>query len=83
MTFLNPVAEQLTGWSYAEAQGLPFSDAFKLVDETTHAPIENLVECCLRDDQFVKLTQQPALLGRHGVTVQPPSPARPPGNKNQ
>jgi PAS domain S-box-containing protein len=66
MTFLNSVAERLTGWSHAEARGLPLSAAFKLVDEATHAPIENPLQTCLRDGQFVKLTQHPALLSRYG-----------------
>ena len=65
MTFLNPAAEQLTGWSHAEAQGLPLSEAFKLVEETTRAPIEDPVECCLHIDQFVEIEQHPVLLNRH------------------
>jgi diguanylate cyclase (GGDEF)-like protein/PAS domain S-box-containing protein len=39
--YLNAVAETLTGWSVAEARGLPIADVLNLVDEVSRAPIEN------------------------------------------
>lgn len=41
ITFLNPVAESLTGWSLSEAQGLALSEVFKIINEDTRREVEN------------------------------------------
>ena len=39
--FMNPTAEQLTGWPSHEAAGRHLSDVFKTVDEETRVPLES------------------------------------------
>ena len=41
VTYLNAAAEQMTGWSLAEANGRPLDTVITLVDGTTHAPVAN------------------------------------------
>jgi two-component system, cell cycle sensor histidine kinase and response regulator CckA len=41
VTFLNPMAESLTGWPAAEAQGRPLDDLVRLVRENTRQPVAN------------------------------------------
>jgi len=41
VTMLNPVAEQLTGWTSAEAIGRPLTEVFQIVNEETRAEVEN------------------------------------------
>ncbi|CAG2140148.1 putative diguanylate cyclase DgcE [Cupriavidus yeoncheonensis] len=48
VTFMNPIAEQLTGWSMASASGLPLERVFRIVDEITGLPIPSPVEACLQ-----------------------------------
>ncbi|WP_454734910.1 diguanylate cyclase [Cupriavidus necator] len=48
VTFMNPIAEQLTGWTMASATGLPLEQVFRIVDEATGEPIPSPVEACLR-----------------------------------
>jgi diguanylate cyclase (GGDEF)-like protein/PAS domain S-box-containing protein len=43
VTFLNAVAEHLTGWNDMQAKGQPLSEVFRLVDEKTHEPVEDPV----------------------------------------
>ena len=43
VTFLNPVAEKLTGWKAAEATGRPLSSVFRVVNEQTGHPLEEPV----------------------------------------
>jgi diguanylate cyclase (GGDEF)-like protein/PAS domain S-box-containing protein len=46
--YLNPTAEQLTGWSRKRAQGQPITHVIDLLDETTQKPVANPVVDCLR-----------------------------------
>ena len=41
VVFLNPVAEQLTGWSASEAKGLLLMDVLGLCEESTERPAKN------------------------------------------
>src|SRR5688500_12414383 len=41
VTFLNPVAESLTGWAQAEALGRSLTDIFKILNEESRKPVEN------------------------------------------
>src|ERR1700722_13658026 len=40
-TFVNGVAEALTGWTQAEAVGRPLPEVFHIVNEHTRLPAEN------------------------------------------
>ena len=44
ITFLNPVAANLTGWPIEEALGQPIQSVFRIVDEQSGQPAENIVE---------------------------------------
>ena len=46
--YLNPVAEELTGWSLAEMNGRLFTEIYQLVDEVSGAPLPNSIEQILR-----------------------------------
>src|SRR5262252_9951884 len=41
VTLLNPVAEQLTGWSAAEAKGQPLEKVFHIINEDTRGEVDN------------------------------------------
>src|SRR5262245_57601138 len=49
ITFMNSVAEGLTGWPRGEAFGRPLAEVFAIVDESTRAPIENPASRAVRD----------------------------------
>lgn len=66
ITFINPIAEQLTGWTMAEADGRPLATVFHVVDETTGQPIPCPVAKCLQTLRPVYLEDGAVLLGRHG-----------------
>jgi PAS domain S-box-containing protein len=55
VTFLNPVAEELTGWSHDEAVGLAIDEIFKLVSESSSTRLVSPVHRALRDSTVVKL----------------------------
>jgi PAS domain S-box-containing protein len=49
VTFLNPVAERLTGWTMRQAIGHPVSDVYRILDEPTRQPISSRIEGMLRE----------------------------------
>ena len=63
--FMNPVAEQLTGWSNDEAQGRLLDDVFCIVNEQTRLKVENPVARVLRERRIVGLANHTILLGRN------------------
>ena len=48
VTFLNPVAEELTGWKKKEARAKPLKEVFNIINEKTGKPAENPVKKVLQ-----------------------------------
>ncbi|WP_296510594.1 EAL domain-containing protein [Rhodoferax sp.] len=67
VTWLNPVAERMTGWSSAEAIGRPLAQVFHIVNEQTRLPTENPVDTCLKQGKIVGLANHTLLISRHGA----------------
>ena len=67
--YLNPVAEQLSGWSSAEARGATIMEVLRLRDELTHAEIENPLLRCLREDKVVNFGEHSVLNNRLGQEI--------------
>lgn len=44
VTFLNPVAENLTGWTLPTARGRKIDEVFPIFNEQTHLPVDNPVK---------------------------------------
>ncbi|HZZ74267.1 MAG TPA: ATP-binding protein, partial [Pirellulales bacterium] len=53
VTFLNPIAQALTGWNQAAAMGQPLETIFQIVNEQTRAPCENSAQQALRNGTIV------------------------------
>jgi PAS domain S-box-containing protein len=69
VTYLNPVAEALTGWSLAEARGRPLEEVFRIINETTGEPAGNPVRLALKEGRTLELANHTALIRRDGTTV--------------
>lgn len=69
VTFVNPVAEALTGWSRAEAIGRPLEDAFRIVNEETSEPVESPVARVIGTGKVVGLANHTILIARDGTRV--------------
>ena len=66
---LNAVAEQLTGWTAAEANGRPIEQVFHIVDETTREPIENPVTKVKRLNRIVGLSNHTILIRKDSTEL--------------
>jgi PAS domain S-box-containing protein len=67
VTFLNPVAERLTGWNREEALGQPLGAIFRIVNEQTRRPVEDPATRALREGTVVGLANHTLLIGRDGT----------------
>ena len=67
VTYLNFVAETLTGWSQLEAAGHPLEDVLRIIDGTTRTPARNPMEFAIRENKTVSLTPNCVLIRRDGA----------------
>ncbi|MHB8050531.1 MAG: PAS domain S-box protein [Coriobacteriia bacterium] len=65
--FMNPVAEELTGWSLENAAGVALSDVFVIINEETREPVASPVDIVLRDRVVVGLANHTILVSRAGT----------------
>lgn len=66
---LNPVAEQLTGWSSHDAHLRPIREVFAIVDEVSRSPLPDPVMRCLRQGIVVTIKAPALLIHREGWEV--------------
>lgn len=64
ITRLNRVAEKITGWSIQEAQGLPFLDTIKLLNEDTRRPLDNPILSVLNQKTIINFPSQTIIISR-------------------
>ncbi|RJQ56038.1 MAG: PAS domain S-box protein [Desulfobacteraceae bacterium] len=69
VTFINPVAQALTAWPIEEAMAHPIRNVFRIVNETTREPAEDVVERVLSAGNVVNLANHTALLTRDGREI--------------
>ena len=63
---MNPVAQELTGWTESEARNLPLDQVFHIVNETTRLPVENPVVKVQRLQRIVTVGNHTTLLRKDG-----------------
>lgn len=67
ITYMNKVAERMTGWSQAEAIGQPFTNVFRIVNGVTRETLRNPMELAIQENKPVSLTANSVLIRRDGV----------------
>ena len=66
---MNDVAQQLTGWTAAEALGLPLEQVFKIISQTSREPIENPVAKVQRLNSRVTFANHTILVRKDGSEI--------------
>jgi diguanylate cyclase (GGDEF)-like protein/PAS domain S-box-containing protein len=64
--YLNPIAESLTGWAGAEAEGRPLVEVFRILCEDTREPAQDPVSRILNEDHIVGHPNHTVLVSRSG-----------------
>ena len=67
VTLMNPVAENLTGWTQAEALGKPVGEVFVVLNPLTGAPQASPVARVFQEGLAIGLGDDIVLLGRQGA----------------
>ena len=67
--YLNPVAEDLTGWDKRSARGKPIDEIMTVVNEHTRMTVENPVRRCLNEGRVISLVESSLLVSRNGEEV--------------
>jgi PAS domain S-box-containing protein len=69
ITFMNPVAQRLTGWTGADAIGLPINEVFSIVNEATRKKVGNPLQKAISQGVAVGLANHTNLIAKDGTEV--------------
>ena len=69
VTFMNGVAERLTGWNEGEARGRPLTEVFEIYSEQTREVVESPVSKVLREGRVVGLANHTLLRSKQGAEI--------------
>ncbi|MDZ8085301.1 MAG: EAL domain-containing protein [Nostoc sp. DedQUE12b] len=69
VTFMNPIAEELTGWNYSDAFGKEAAEVFNIAHEQTRIKIESPVKKVLQSGVTVGLPEQTILIAKNGTEI--------------
>jgi PAS domain S-box-containing protein len=67
VTFMNPIAEQLCGWTSDAAKGLHVTKVFPLIDDITRGPVANPALQALEAGAVTMLPENVSLVARDGT----------------
>jgi diguanylate cyclase (GGDEF)-like protein/PAS domain S-box-containing protein len=69
ITFINLVAEKMTGWLLREARGQPLAVVFRVIDATSREMIPHLLAEAIEQDRTLHLQANCILVGRSGSEI--------------
>ena len=75
--YVNPVAEDLTGWKVDDASGRPIDEIFRAFHEETCEPLENPMGVAISRDRRIKSVRPTLLIRRDGNELYVESTASP------
>ena len=75
--YINPVAEELTGWKLEDAQGRSIDEIFRAFHEETCEPLENPMTVAIRRTRSIKSVRPMLLIRRDGNELYVESTAAP------
>jgi diguanylate cyclase (GGDEF)-like protein/PAS domain S-box-containing protein len=75
--YINPVAEELTGWKVDDASGRPIDEIFRGFHEETCEPLENPLAVSIRRSRSIKSVRPTLLIRRDGTELSIESTASP------
>lgn len=69
ITFMNPIAQNITGWQQAEAIGNPIKNVLHIYSEETGKPIDLSLDNILFESSIGNMNENILLINRHGNKI--------------
>jgi diguanylate cyclase (GGDEF)-like protein/PAS domain S-box-containing protein len=69
ITFINLVAEKMTGWSWQDAAGRPMAEVFRILDALTRETIANPMDMAMGQNRTMHLPSNCILIRRGGFEI--------------
>jgi PAS domain S-box-containing protein len=69
ISFMNPVAEELTGWEMKDALNMPLSQVFRVKDERDNLRVDNIVPKVINNGTVVTFLGRTYLVARNGREI--------------
>jgi PAS domain S-box-containing protein len=67
--FMNPLAEQLTGWKETDATGYPIEQVFSIINEDSRMKVDCPVPKILQEGIIVGLANHTLLISKEGIEI--------------
>jgi len=67
--YINPVAQELTGWDIRNARSKPIAEIMTILNEHTRAALDHPVTRCLNEGRVITLAQNSLLISQDGVEI--------------
>ncbi len=67
--YINPVAQDLTGWDMRSARGKPIGEIMTIINQHTRATVENPVLRCLKEGRVITLEEHSVLITKNSDEV--------------
>lgn len=80
--FLNPIAQQLTGWNQQDAFGKQFEDVFNIINEYTREKSESPIKRVFEKEETIELANNTLLISKNGKEIPIEDTASPIRDKN-
>jgi len=69
VNFMNPVAEELTGWSWQAGIGQDINSIFNIIHEESRHSLQPLILKTIEQGQTIKLTEPTLLISKNGKEI--------------
>jgi diguanylate cyclase (GGDEF)-like protein/PAS domain S-box-containing protein len=67
--YINPVAQDLTGWDMRGARGKPIQELMTIINQHTRTPVDHPVMRCLKEGRVITLEDNSVLINHDGVEI--------------
>jgi diguanylate cyclase (GGDEF)-like protein/PAS domain S-box-containing protein len=67
--YINPVAQDLTGWDMRSARNMPITETMTIINEHTRATVDNPVMRCLKEGRVITLEENSILISKKSEEI--------------